>query len=476
MVVRQIVNINNGTLLDPFSQKLILLFGDLAQLPPVCHHQEPLCHVCNIQNSAYIAAATTHNMTFSVRHAADPAYVQFLDTICVKQPTKQQIAETLSQCVINETELLRVIDDATTLICTHREDVYKYNNLILQNSFSASDIVAIPLKTNALDEPLLQEWLQDKAFHEMDNTAIGARCMITENINLAMGAANESTCHTLSYSYDCTGQIAAIEISFIASNNLQHLLMDTDQKTQPSYFSFSIIQIFDKFFNMAATSKPKNNYSVYPSSNQIRLANMAGEAPSAFIEGFRTTQLLHSYINKCSNRNKEYRNNELKLATGLQKEILLSLGIDFDESNKLLLDTEAQEILNTKTAGITTYAIEMLHYGYRISLAKLVVLDKNTASQALSNMVKEFGNEFKGNERAILTDEKFTWHFNRHLFDARFGETIDPFLKLEPLHVQDIDNETNKEIPNNITTSQEEATRFNAAPTAKRQRQTKRTT
>ncbi|KAI5071665.1 hypothetical protein GOP47_0013916 [Adiantum capillus-veneris] len=193
MVVRQIVNITNGTLLDPFSQKLILIFGDLAQLSPVCHHQEPLCHVCSIQNSAYIAEVTTHNMTFLVRHAADPAYVQFLDTIRVKQPTEQQIAETLSQCVINETELLRVIDDATTPICTHREDVYKYNNLILQKSFSESDIVAIPVKTNALDEPLLQEWLQDKAFHEMDNTAIGARCMITENINLAMRAANGST-------------------------------------------------------------------------------------------------------------------------------------------------------------------------------------------------------------------------------------------------------------------------------------------
>ncbi|KAI5078275.1 hypothetical protein GOP47_0005946 [Adiantum capillus-veneris] len=84
MTVRQIVNISNETLLDPFSQKLILLFGDLVQLPPVYHHQEPLCHVCNIRNSAYIAAATTHNMTFSVRHAADPAYVQFLDTIRVK--------------------------------------------------------------------------------------------------------------------------------------------------------------------------------------------------------------------------------------------------------------------------------------------------------------------------------------------------------------------------------------------------------
>lgn len=66
MVVRQIVTITNGTLLDPFSQKLILLFGDLAQLPPVCKHRGNVCHRCNIASSAYISAGIQHNMTFSV--------------------------------------------------------------------------------------------------------------------------------------------------------------------------------------------------------------------------------------------------------------------------------------------------------------------------------------------------------------------------------------------------------------------------
>ncbi|KAI5066818.1 hypothetical protein GOP47_0017346 [Adiantum capillus-veneris] len=195
MIARQIVNINNITLLDPFcQQKLMLLFEDLVQLPPVCHYQGPLCHVCNIQNSACITTTTTHNMTFSVRHAADPMYVWFVDTICVWQLTEQQIAEMLSQCVIDEPELLRTIDKSTTLICTHREDVYKYNNLILQKSFQPSDIIAIALKTNALDKPMLQQWLQDKTFHEMENIVIDVRCMITKNINLAIGATNGSTC------------------------------------------------------------------------------------------------------------------------------------------------------------------------------------------------------------------------------------------------------------------------------------------
>lgn len=72
MVVRQIVTITNGTLLDPFSQKLILLFGDLAQLPPVCKHRGNVCHRCNIASLAYISAGIQHNMTFSVRHASDP--------------------------------------------------------------------------------------------------------------------------------------------------------------------------------------------------------------------------------------------------------------------------------------------------------------------------------------------------------------------------------------------------------------------
>ena len=46
MVVWQIVNITDGTMLDPFSNKPLLLFGDLAQLPPVCKYSANLCLSC----------------------------------------------------------------------------------------------------------------------------------------------------------------------------------------------------------------------------------------------------------------------------------------------------------------------------------------------------------------------------------------------------------------------------------------------
>lgn len=212
MVVRQIVTITNGTLLDPFSQKLILLFGDLAQLPPVCKHRGNVCHRCNIASSAYISAGIQHNMTFSVRHASDPEFLQFLDTIRTRQPTEHEIRQVLSQCIIDNDEFLRTIDDSTTVICTHRDDVYRLNDIILRRAFSENELIKVNLNTNATNEPLLQQWLNDQTFDEIHWIAVGAKCMITSNIDPAIGAANGSTSRIQQIHHNANGQVAAIEV------------------------------------------------------------------------------------------------------------------------------------------------------------------------------------------------------------------------------------------------------------------------
>lgn len=57
-----------------FAQKLLILVGDLFQLPPVCkrHRRQPFCKQCHLSNNFIFQAAVHCNLTFNVRHAADP--------------------------------------------------------------------------------------------------------------------------------------------------------------------------------------------------------------------------------------------------------------------------------------------------------------------------------------------------------------------------------------------------------------------
>ena len=66
LVVRQIINVTNGTLHEPFRHKMLIIFGDLAQLPPVCKHREDLYEPCHITSSAHWVQAKMYHMQFSM--------------------------------------------------------------------------------------------------------------------------------------------------------------------------------------------------------------------------------------------------------------------------------------------------------------------------------------------------------------------------------------------------------------------------
>ena len=106
----------------------------------------------------------------------------------------KEIIECLQNCIIKEEDIISNVDKYTTIICTHKKDVALYNRLILKKLYSNDEIKEVDILTNAHNEPSLVEWINNEKFHELQYIAIGATAMITENINLPIGAANGSTC------------------------------------------------------------------------------------------------------------------------------------------------------------------------------------------------------------------------------------------------------------------------------------------
>ncbi len=132
-------------------------------------------------------------METSIRHVEDPEYCSFLNIICCRTPTEEEISSVLNNCYIDEDLVEQYIDDKTTILCTHRKDVDYYNNLILHKKFPADQIYAIQLETNARNVEHNQSWVNNKRFNHMQHVALGALVMLTENIDLKVGAANGTT-------------------------------------------------------------------------------------------------------------------------------------------------------------------------------------------------------------------------------------------------------------------------------------------
>ncbi|KAI5072652.1 hypothetical protein GOP47_0012758 [Adiantum capillus-veneris] len=188
-------------------------------------------------------------------------------------------------------------------------------------------------------------------------------------------------------------------------------------------------KLFDLFkSNATSTSSATNNdgSSNYPTSGQMRMENLAGEHPHSYIKPRPHYSHVRSYINSMKQILKQNSDKQVRFATGLRKEILNKLELQYDETTGQLLDGEALQFLHTKTKGISLFAIEMLHFGFNIELDKLLDLDRKTDDMILNKIRAEMGLEEK---EPILTDEHFTWHFDQELFNKRFGETTDPFRK-----------------------------------------------
>ena len=72
----------------------------------------------------------------SVRHATNPTNLQFLNIIRQQVPSELEIETTLSKYFMTDKYLQDRIHKDTTILCYHREDVTKYNEIVFKKKFN----------------------------------------------------------------------------------------------------------------------------------------------------------------------------------------------------------------------------------------------------------------------------------------------------------------------------------------------------
>ena len=197
-------------------QVLIVLVGDLYQLPPVCRCLSQrrnvldadalvpsVCATCHITKSLYWPGVTHHTLTASIRHASDPAYVSFLDIVRTSSPTQELIDSVLQQrmttkvrgsqflliahchtfnrfhssaAIMMQAQALETATAETRVLCTHRDKVAEYNNNFLHKLFKPKDIVTVAVVTDAKAVPELREWLESPRFHQLPEARLAPTC------------------------------------------------------------------------------------------------------------------------------------------------------------------------------------------------------------------------------------------------------------------------------------------------------------
>ena len=117
-------------------RKILLLVGDLAQLPSVCRHgkrqrgrkakrsatAQPLCALCHLLRCPiYRDPATTHhNLNAVYRQASDEEFGNFLHAARVGRPTQALIDQVLGGCFRPADSLAGLLAADATVLCTHR--------------------------------------------------------------------------------------------------------------------------------------------------------------------------------------------------------------------------------------------------------------------------------------------------------------------------------------------------------------------
>lgn len=83
-----------------YDNKLLILVGDHAQLPPVCNclrraDEVTVCKDCHSSSSTVWGKLKKHRLIVSVRHSEDKVLSGFLDLIRSKMPTEDQLRDAL---------------------------------------------------------------------------------------------------------------------------------------------------------------------------------------------------------------------------------------------------------------------------------------------------------------------------------------------------------------------------------------------
>jgi len=79
-------------------------------------------------------------LTTLIQHAKNPKYLEFLNIIQTKNPSKIEIEHYLAPCIIPNDLILLTLDEQTMVLCSHKIDMKKYNNIMITKFFYNSII------------------------------------------------------------------------------------------------------------------------------------------------------------------------------------------------------------------------------------------------------------------------------------------------------------------------------------------------
>jgi hypothetical protein len=127
--------------------------------------------------------AQQHFLSILMCHATNIKYLHFLNIIREIIPITKEIQKKLSPCFLKIQEIDFHINTHTTIFCTHKVDVEKYNTIVLQKHFPTSKIYRVKMDTNATNIEHIQPWLNNTSFNLIHTIAIGALVIFTNNIN-----------------------------------------------------------------------------------------------------------------------------------------------------------------------------------------------------------------------------------------------------------------------------------------------------
>ena len=213
MVLFRVRNVCSTAQVD-FNSKLIILLGDPAQLPPVCKHRkddDDICAACHISASHLWSHIHKHHLATSMRHVADPEFVLFLGAVRVGKVNQATINAVLGCRMYSLANAATMIDANTTVICTHRQDVYDINNVMLP--LRCTDCIQVHMSHNCHHAPEMTDWLKEPHFHVLNQVAIGATVMLTQNLDLTIGACNGAVGTITAFKHNAAGDISGITIT-----------------------------------------------------------------------------------------------------------------------------------------------------------------------------------------------------------------------------------------------------------------------
>jgi hypothetical protein len=203
--------------------KLLILFGDHAQLPAVCRHDtagDRVCEKCHISRSVHWMSGVCLGLTILMGHD-DSDFLSFLCIIRHRRPTQEEIDACLDPCFVGQSAAMADLDADTTVLCSHWEQVVDYNACVFPEPGQLQNVSIV---TNGADN---SDWLFDHYFHQLQTVAFGAKVILTQNLDPDAGAAKR-----------VSGKVVRVKVAQKMDDEIVVRLSDSDKEVSIRRSSF----------------------------------------------------------------------------------------------------------------------------------------------------------------------------------------------------------------------------------------------